>query len=171
MKFVLLIVAVSGLFAGCGINKSATGLAGLPSAGNVKVVRTIVSESASEVNLEWSIIGDRNWSKLVLADGEIRLDLSYPLNSREKSSGTHLWIINAKIVATGSSESKTGKVNLNVRGSNAIQRNVELPFKLTSGKSIESLVQLVNRTDNLSIPAKLPLLVVGNVKINLVINP
>lgn len=159
---------ISALFVGgCGVKTVPTGMAGLPNAGKVRISGVKISENANEVSWEWSIIGDRNWSQLSVRNNVIQFSKSYPLNSVSRKDGTHLWIVSVTARETGTGSRRSGKLELNIRGSNATQFSAVIPIGLTESTLVGSIKTVMIGDNKFGIDGDKRLLAIGRTNLGI----
>src|SRR5579872_2211399 len=88
-----LIVALALSSCGCHGLRSASGRAGLPPEGQVRVLARRLQDDAGGVQWQWTVLGDRNWTQCRHSGTTFVLSGSYPLNSVRGSGGTHIWVM------------------------------------------------------------------------------
>jgi hypothetical protein len=166
---VLGVVTAGLVLAGCTRGSSTAGRAGLPVSGQVRVITTKLREDATHFSWLWTIIGERNWSQATTSPNELRLASSYPLNSRSKVGGTHIWearITMEPASVAGGNHSYLMQVQL--RGSNATMSMSSTPIDLGMGSSLTGAARVIQSQETtVSLPATITLASVGRKDITL----
>ena len=171
MKGRLALCAALIVLAGCSRGGSAAGKAGLPASGQVKVVATKIREDADHFSWLWTIVGERNWTQPTASSGEMRLSGSHPLNSREKSGGTHIWEARVTVEPSKAGSRSSYVMQVHLRGTNANVASSGMSIELGSGATVASVARAIQAdSTTVSLPATLTLATVARREIKLKID-
>ena len=147
----------------------AAGKAGLPPAGKVRIVATKLQDDSKHFAWLWTIIGERNWTTASVGPSEMKLNASYPLNSKDKVGGTNIW--EARVLIE---PAKTGgyQLHLQLRGSNAAVSESTAQIDVSPDGTLTNVARAVQSTETIqSLPEFLTLATVGRRNITLKIEP
>ena len=159
---VVLLIAL----AGCRGGDAVAGHAGLPASGQVRIVPTRIQEDARKFSWLWTIVGDRNWINGQSNGSELRLSGSYPLNSKDRGGGTHIW--EARIEVEPGKSPSSFLLNVKLRGSNAAMGGSTADVELGPGVTLTGEVRAIQPNETtLALPATLKLATVGRRTITL----
>lgn len=164
----LLITGVLVL-AGCSADRSGAGKAGLPSAGNVRIVATPIKEDTKHLSWLWTIIGERNWTRALASPSGLKLGGTYPMNSKDRVGGTHIWEARISIEPAGQTAARsTYLMHCQLRGSNAAMSDSTITFDVDASSTLTSVARAVLRTETtVALPATVTLASVGRKNITL----
>jgi hypothetical protein len=146
----LFVILCPLLLTGCQPSRPISeGRLGLPRAGYVKIIVGKTVQTPTSQTAHWSIIGERNWTVIDLTGEKISLSTTSPLNSATQTPNANIWEMDLNATQT--------EAILSVRGINGTQKTSK--FVLTSISDVSVLTQ----TDQeLSLPASLPLVKIGD---------
>jgi hypothetical protein len=133
------------------------GRLGLPADGYVKIIAGKTVQAPTTQTAHWSLIGERNWGILTLEGEKIALSDVVPLNSATKTPNANIWEVDLRASQT--------EAIISVRGINGTQKESKFPIA-----SISDVVVLTQTDQEVSLPASLPLVKIGDKTITLAIS-
>ncbi len=139
--------------------------------GHVRILARKIVESASLVEWQWTIIGDRNWSGAQSGPDGFRLTNSYPFNSRTATGGTHVWVLDAALRYNKGAAHPQIRIERSLRGSNSAgtANFAVLPF---NAPSLASALHILHAKDELlSLPVSIHLADAAGQALNLKVDP
>jgi hypothetical protein len=154
---------------GCSADRSGAGKAGLPAAGNVRIVATPIKEDTKHFSWLWTIIGERNWTRASASSTGLKLSGTYPMNSKDRVGGTHIWEARITIEPAGRTTARaTYLMHCQLRGSNAAMADSTITLEVDANSTLTSVARAIQRTETTAgLPATISLASVGRRNINL----
>src|SRR5207253_7481671 len=108
-----------------------------------------------------------NWMTSRISDSRFTLTGSYPLNSRPRSGGTHIWVMDISAEVKGTEV----RWRAELRGSNAAGVNQSSAMPLPNGGMRGALAPLAQGDVTLPLPANLDLARLGGKTFSIGIEP
>lgn len=145
----------------------------IPPPGHARILARKVVEGPAKSEWQWTVVGDRNWTTAAIRNGALELGGAYPFNSRARLGGTHIWTVDITAFSTPEAGGGTAgllRVDSSIHGSNGTTVTETGTVGESGGR--KPILSALQTTDALvSIPAEVPLALVGGRRLSLKINP
>jgi hypothetical protein len=144
---------------------------GVPGKGTVRLLSKCVKSDPGVVQWLWTIVGDRNWTTVSRNGDTFRLSNSYPLNSLNRSGGTHVWEFTLTARSkTPASNTVAAKLEMKLRGSNSTAVQMEGPIDPRGSKLNDYVKAEKTGDDVVHVPAEIGIAAIGDRKVILAID-
>jgi hypothetical protein len=129
-----------------------------------------VSEDRERFEWTWTVVGERNWTEASVSRAGVTLRGSYPLNSRERARGTHVWEVSLTVEKRKDSGVPAEAVwKVQARGSDAAASAASGTLSLGPGTVDAAVQSLRSHPLTTGLPARIDLAALGQERVRLVI--